>query len=260
MATLCAFDPFILPILLAQHPARNTPVQLSKILDVSPGLRRVLGAPFAVSLYVDDFSGSILGDRKTPPATRALVELARAVLHAYKNPGSLTKHRLATLAPQFDVLLRHKRPDDVRALWVYVISAFEADSPLRDMIVKAVSKPVREMYMTIKDELLAEGQKIGQKIGEARGEARGRALGKAEALLGVLEHRGLPISAVVRKRVLGNRDELELQRWFDRAFTVTSAEALFEPRRPPSGRRSRAAGAASNPGRGSRRVGAVQTA
>jgi hypothetical protein len=232
------------PILLAQHPARNTPVQLSKILDVPPGLRSVLGAPIGVSLHVDDFSGSILGDRKGPRATRALVELARALLHAYRNPSSLTKQRMAMLAPQFDILLECKRPDDVVALWVYVISVFEADSPLRDLIVKSVSKPVREMYMTIKDQLLAEGQKIG--------EARGRALGKAQALLGVLEHRGLSISGAVRKRVLGSRDEIQLQRWIERAFTVASAEELFEPRR--------AIGMPSSPGRRARRPVAVQSA
>lgn len=235
--------PFILSLLLTQHPARNTPTRLSSILDVSPKLRRILGAPFEVDLLVDDFSGSILADEKAPAAIRALVELARAFLHAYENPGSLTPKRMATLAPLVDaLLLKHKRPDDVQALWIYVSSVFEAGSPLLEMIAKSISTPAREMYMTIKEDLLAQGQKIGQ----AEGEARGRAL----ALLGVLEHRGLPISASVRKRVLATRDELALQRWIQRSLTVTSTAELFEPPRGRGGARSKVVRTRASPARG----------
>jgi len=251
--------PFMVAVLLTQHPARTTPIQLSSILDVSPRLRQVLGTPVELVLHAADFSGSLLHDRKAPAAIRALVELARAFLHAYENPGSLTRARLAELAPLVGVLLKHNRPDDVEALWVYAISVFDPDSPLHDMIMTAISKPAREMYMTLKDELLARGQKLGeargQKLGEARGrklgeargrklgeelgEARGRAIGKAQALLEVLEQRRIPVSAIVRKRILATRDELALQRWLERAITVTKAAELFEPiRREASGAKS----------------------
>jgi predicted transposase YdaD len=239
--------PFILSLLLTQHPARNTPTRLSSILDVSPKLRRILGAPFEVDLLVDDFSGSVLGDEKAPAAIRALVEVARAFLHAYENPSSLTPKRMAVLAPLIDaLLLKHKRPDDVQALWVYVSSVFEAGSPLLEMITKSISTPAREMYMTIKEDLLAQGQ--------AEGEARGRAL----ALLGMLEHRGVPISASVRKRVLATRDELALQRWIQRSLTVTSTAELFEP--PRGGVRSKVVRARASPARaGGRRPAARRT-
>jgi predicted transposase YdaD len=239
--------PFIVPVLFTQHPARNTPVQLSKTLDVPARLRGAFGTPIEVMLHVGDFSGSILDDRKAPPATRALVELARALLHAYENPSAITKRRVTELAQQVDVLLKHKRPDDVEALWVYVISVFETGSPLRTMLVKAISQPAKEMYMTIAEDLLARGQKAGEKIGKAEGKAEGRALAKAEDVLGVLQHRNVSISATLRRRVLASRDELELQRWFDRAFTVAAAKELFEParvtgkRRASSGRRAVAA-------------------
>ena len=190
---------------------------------------------------MEDFSGSVLGDEEAPPATRALVELARALLHAYKNPSSVTKQRLAELAQQVDVLLNHKRPDDVAALWVYVTSVFEAGSSLRDMLVKSISQPALEVYMTIEEELLARGQKIGRKQGEAKGKAKG----KAEAVLGVLEHRGVTVSAGVHRKVLAGRDELLLQRWFDLAFSVASAGELFEAASQPgpSAARTRSSGA-----------------
>jgi len=236
--------PFMLGVLLTQHPARTTPSRLTSILDVSPRLRQVLGTPIELVLHAADFSGSLLHDRKAPAAIRALVELARAFLHAYQNPGSLTPARLAELAPLVDVLLKHKRPDDVQALWVYAISVFGPESPLQDMITEAISKPAKEMYMTLKDELLARGEARGRKLGEARGrelgeargrklgQAQGRAIGKAEALLEVLEQRRIPLSAAVRKRILATRDELELQRWLQRALTVATATELFEPTRP----------------------------
>jgi hypothetical protein len=244
--------PCILPLLLTQHPARTTPVQLSTILDVPARLRCVIGTPIELTLHVDDFAGSILGDRKAPRATRALVELARALLHAYKNPRSVTKLRMAELARQFEILVRHRRPDDVTALCVYVISVFDRRSPLREMLMNAVDQPAKEMYMTIEKDLLARGKRIGKKLGKAEGrklgEAEGRKLGnaegrklgkaegKAEAVLGVLAYREVPVPATVRERVLASRDELELQRWFDRAFTVASARELFEPRCPSRSR------------------------
>lgn len=239
--------PLILPLVLMQHPARNTPVRLSEILDVPARLRKFLGTPIEVALYGDDFSGSILGDRQAPRATRALVELARALLHAYGNPRPVTKRRVAELAKQVEILLSHKRPDDVAALWVYVISVFERGSPLRTMLVDAISQPAREMYMTIEEELLARGRRIGRKLGRALGKAEG----KAEAVLGVLEHREVPFSAALRKRVLAMRDELELQRWFDRAFTVASARELFEGQEASN--RQGTSGAGSSRAHGRRR-------
>ena len=220
-------------ILLTQHPARTTPTRLSSILDLSPRLRQVLGTPVELVLCSGDFSGSLLDDRRAPAAIRALVELARAFLHAHENPGSLTRARLRELAPLVDVLLRHNRPDDVEALWVYALSVFDSRSPLHGMITTAVGRPAREMYMTLRDELIARGQKLGEargkKLGEAIGEARGRAIGKAQALLEVLDRREIPVPAVARKRILATRDELALQRWLERAITVSTVAELFEP-------------------------------
>lgn len=205
--------PFAVLILLTQHPARNTPTRLSDLLAVPAGLRGLLGTPVELTMLVDDFSGSVMDDLETPLVTRALVEIARALLHAYKNPGALTEQRIAELAPLFDILLEHNRSEDVRALWVYVISAFEEDSPLRALILQSVSKKAKEVYMTREEFLLTKG----------------RAEGRAEDLIAVLEHRAITIPATVRERVLGTHDDSLLRRWFQRAFQVATAEDLFEP-------------------------------
>ena len=64
------------------------------------------------------------------------------------------------------------------------------------------------MYMTIEDQLRAEGKQ------------QGRVEGMANALLGVLRHRTLAVPQTLRERVLSTHDEQQIQRWFDRAFTV----------------------------------------
>lgn len=73
------------------------------------------------------------------------------------------------------------------------------------------------MYITIADSWFAEGL------------SRGR----AEAVLGVLEHRALPIPVPVRERVLSTHDEPALQRWFHRAFSVAAADEIFDPTTHP---------------------------
>jgi hypothetical protein len=90
--------------------------------------------------------------------------------------------------------------------------------------------------------------------GFMRGWAEGRAKTQAESVLGVLEHREVSISATLRRRVLASRDELELQRWFDRAFTVAAAKELFEPAWGKGKRRAGASRARTGQKRGGLRL------
>ncbi|CAM5465728.1 hypothetical protein ACWD5B_15165 [Streptomyces tanashiensis] len=55
----------------------------------------------------------------------------------------------------------------------------------------------------------------------------GRAQGNADAILIVLEQRGLAVSDSVRERVEGCNDPETLRRWLVRAVTVATAEAIF---------------------------------
>lgn len=218
--------PMVICLLFTQHPARNTPTRLSMILDIPPSLRALVRTPIEVDAYVDDFSGSVLDDPFASPAVLARLELARAFLHAYKNPGSLTEARMSTLAPLFDVLLDQDEPlasNDIDALLTYVVRVFEESSPVRAAIEAAIrnKKRVREMYITIADSWFAEGER------------KGLSRGRAEAVLGVLEHRALPIPEPVRERVLSTHDEPALQRWFHRAFSVAAADEIFDPTTHP---------------------------
>ena len=57
---------------------------------------------------------------------------------------------------------------------------------------------------------------------------RHTALGQARAVLRVLDKRGLTLSEAQQQRITECTDPETLDRWLDRALTVTSADALFD--------------------------------
>jgi hypothetical protein len=58
-------------------------------------------------------------------------------------------------------------------------------------------------------------------------QAKGRAEGRAEALLAVLEARGLRASDEARARILACTDVAQLDAWIRKAVSVTSADEFF---------------------------------
>jgi predicted transposase YdaD len=73
----------------------------------------------------------------------------------------------------------------------------------------------------------------GKEEGRAEGEKKGQAEGKAQALLAVLEARGLAVSAAQRARIEGCTDADQLERWVRRAVTAkTTASLLATTGRP----------------------------
>jgi hypothetical protein len=84
------------------------------------------------------------------------------------------------------------------------------------MIQRAMSKEAMKEAMTIEQDLLAKGRAMGE------------VMERAKSVLGVLEHRAIALPASMRERVLSTEDASLLQRWFDRAFSIVSAEELFE--------------------------------
>jgi Arc/MetJ-type ribon-helix-helix transcriptional regulator len=74
----------------------------------------------------------------------------------------------------------------------------------------------------------AEGRVEGRVEGEAIGEVKGKAAGKAEAVLQLLQLRGIEVDDETRQVVLGCRDLAQLDRWLGRVMTVGSARELFD--------------------------------
>src|SRR5262249_36449299 len=73
----------------------------------------------------------------------------------------------------------------------------------------------------------AEGEAEGKAEGEAKGKAEGEAKGKADALLMILRGRGLAITDEQRRQIAGCTELATLDRWLERALSVTSIDELL---------------------------------
>jgi hypothetical protein len=81
----------------------------------------------------------------------------------------------------------------------------------------------------VQEALIAKGNPAFRKreaAAEARGEARGKAAGRAEAILSVLDARGLAVSPERREAIASCRDLDRLDRWLRRAALATSADEI----------------------------------
>jgi hypothetical protein len=68
---------------------------------------------------------------------------------------------------------------------------------------------------------------LGIAEGEAKGRTEGKTEGKAEAVLRLLDVRGLAPSQEQRQQVMSSTDPEQLDLWFDRAVTAGTAAEVF---------------------------------
>ena len=134
--------------------------------------------------------------------------------------------------------------DDQRVLYSLLIEA-----NLSEAARKAIEmQPGLEKFFTAAQRRnfergQAEGEAKGRAEGKAEGEAKGKAEGEAKALLQILTRRGLTLTAEQRRRIMGCMDVAILERWLDRALSVTSvAELLAAAPRAPRARAGQAHG------------------
>ncbi len=212
--------PLIVPVLLYQGPDGWTqPRCLSDLLDIPAALRGQLSSPIELTFEVDDLGDTVLTDQLGRDGIVALVELTRALLRLAFRPAEITRERVAPLAPLFEQVMDALGIDDVQALWTYVISAFDPNSPLRDILIEATSQEMQQVYATIYDEAVAKGK--------TQGLSQGTVTGEIKMLLRLLDKRGLSVDAARRQEVESCTDEAQLQDWFDRALTAKSIDEVF---------------------------------
>jgi hypothetical protein len=130
----------------------------------------------------------------------------------------------------------HRLSEEQRVLYSLLIEA-----NLSEAARKAIEmQPGLEKFFTA-----AQRQNFerGRAEGEAAGVAAGVAKGKAEALLKIVTQRRLTLTAEQRRRILGCTDVAMLERWLDRALSVSSvAELTAEVPRASRGRTAQAHG------------------
>ncbi|MEM9460747.1 MAG: Rpn family recombination-promoting nuclease/putative transposase [Myxococcota bacterium] len=222
--------PMVIPILLYQGPSGWTlPRRLSEALDVPPELLEIYPSPIELTFAVDDLEQSLLGEEVTRDQLArdrylAQAEMARTMLWLYKNPEASTGARAAALGILLEFITETWGVDAVQPFLTYLLSAFPNPTPIRAIIEGSLNAETRHMYMTIRDELIAQGRADGM----ADGMAKGMAKGIAQMLARLLDTRGLALTDELRQRIARCKDEAVLQRWFDRAVTAATLAEVFD--------------------------------
>ena len=150
--------------------------------------------------------------------------------------------KLARTNPSLAVLsaLCHGGHPDVDATFPALAAALSALGPKRailyyDIVLAGlpVAPRVRwEAFMTTtvgsnyRSELLRAVAAEHEQVGEARGVARGKAMGEAQAVVKVLDARGVAVPEDIRDQILACTDVAQLDVWLQRSATATSAEAV----------------------------------
>ena len=226
--------PLVAPVLLYQGPKGWTmPQRLSELLDVPPELLEAFPSPIELTFAVDDLGESVLGDQVTHDQLvrnrgLALAEMARTMLWLYHHPEATDGERAALLGLLGNVIAEAWGPKAVKPFLTYFLSVFGPESPVRGILLASASKETRQMYATIREQLIAEGMADGLAKGMADGLAKGKAVGMTSMLEQLLDMRGLSLTHELRERLAGCQDENLLRRWFERAVTATSLTEIFD--------------------------------
>ncbi|WP_437634239.1 hypothetical protein [Sorangium sp. So ce854] len=147
----------------------------------------------------------------------------------------------AAAAPEVVVLsaMAHGQGEAAEAIGVAFLAAVaglddERRAVYGDLVLSSLNAAARrtlEAIMKSGYEFQSEFARSYVAKGEEKGMEKGRQAGlregKAQAVLAVLEARGLEVPAEVRERVLASTDLAELDRWIRHAASVSDARELF---------------------------------
>jgi hypothetical protein len=160
------------------------------------------------------------------------------------------------------IVVANELPDDVSTMWLRLLGRGKVQlgavqqlldetsrqEPLRDATLKLLEEwrqslpPPEDLSEDVRELAMNVGQSFSEWEDEtfAKGEARGKVEGKAEAVLAVLDARGLRATAAQRRQVLACTDSARLDAWVRSAVTTPSVTALLSAGTPhrPRGRRS----------------------
>jgi hypothetical protein len=150
---------------------------------------------------------------------------------------------LARAKPALAVLstICHGGDTDVDRAFPALAEALQALGPTKailydDIVLAGLPQAPRarwEAFMTATmgqdyhSELFRDLAAQHEQLGEARGEARGKAQGEGQAVLTVLDTRGVPVPDAVREQILACTDLAQLDTWLRRAVTATTADDVI---------------------------------
>jgi len=106
-------------------------------------------------------------------------------------------------------------PADRRAGYSRIVRAVVSQT-VREELEQLMKAVIKDPFI---DGLIEEGL--------TRGMQQGKVEGEADAILRVLDARGLTVTAAQRTRILGCTDLQQLQEWITRAATATTVAGIF---------------------------------
>ena len=161
----------------------------------------------------------VIGPSRLP----AVTEVERARRHPEVALLGVLAHRNAAVAfaAARTLLFALDDVDETRAHWYADIVLGFVDEAVRRALEAEMNPEKYEFRSEFMRRILAEG--------EARGEARGELAALANAVLKVLEARGLACDADHRAIVLACSDRAKLEDWLVRAVQVRDADELLAP-------------------------------
>jgi Uma2 family endonuclease len=111
------------------------------------------------------------------------------------------------------------------------VDALVHDAKVDDAVARALlvkHNPVLEAVRAEdRADGVAEGLVRGRAEGKKQGLVEGLARGRAEALIAMLDARGVALGSAERARILGEHDPEQLARWLTRAATCTTLTELW---------------------------------
>jgi predicted transposase YdaD len=138
-----------------------------------------------------------------------------AVLHVVTQSIDMTTHEarmrvLEALAPA---------PADRRASYSRIVRAVVSET-VREELEQLMKTVIKDPFI---DGLIEEGLTRGMQQGIEQGKVEG----EADAILRVLDARGLKVTVAQRKRIIESADLNQLQGWITRAVSVTKVADIF---------------------------------
>ncbi|GGK71157.1 hypothetical protein Sme01_26840 [Sphaerisporangium melleum] len=165
----------------------------------------------------------------------------------------ITDAKEAAAHPELAALsvMAHGENPDVTKAFVASMMHIDRDAPqYYEYAYRLASKAVRRtleeimasttwpVYSPFAREHYGKGLEAGKKEGKEEGRKEGRKEGKqetlTEAVLTVLDSRGIQLSAAAREHITTCHDLAQLNAWLRRSATVGSAEELFTPPDQPA--------------------------
>ncbi|MCX4243086.1 hypothetical protein OEB96_20820 [Paraliomyxa miuraensis] len=207
------------------------------MLDLPEELQEGFISPVEVALIIDDVRDPIVQDQQARDEILTLVRVTRLLLLAHHEGDRFTEEQMIAIADMLTTVKRELGGEIICTLWFYVVSVFGPESRFRRTLLDVIDEEQRRMHDAARQKWLAEGgeQWLEEQMEQrkaallAEGHKAGRAAAKAEMLLALLEQRGFKVPSKVRERVLATNDEVQLQRWFQRAVVASSVDEVFLP-------------------------------